>query len=47
MGFGENFHLQNCNLTLGKLVLMGPNVRISGGGHKYERIDVCISAQGG
>lgn len=47
VGFGENFHLQKCNLTLGNLVLMGPNVRIIRGGHKYERIDVCVSAQGG
>ena len=45
-GLGANFHLQNCNLILEDQVMTGPNITILGGGHKFERTDISIGAQG-
>lgn len=45
-GIGANFHLQGCELEMGKNILMAPNVTILGSGHRYERKDVLIGAQG-
>lgn len=45
-GIGVNFHLQNCRLTIGNNVMMGPNVRVIGGGHRFDRTDIPMGEQG-
>lgn len=45
-GIGLNFHLQNCSLSIGNHVMMGPNVKVIGGGHRFDRIDIPMGHQG-
>lgn len=45
-GLGENFLLQNSELIVGSYVMTAPNVKVLGGGHKYEKKDVPIGQQG-
>ena len=45
-GLGAGFHLQQCDLTLEDQVMTGPNITILGGGHRFERTDIPIGAQG-
>ena len=45
-GLGENFLLQNSELIVGNHVMTAPNVKVLGGGHRYEKKDVLIGQQG-
>lgn len=45
-GIGENFHLQNSNLTMGNNIMMASNVRVIGGGHRFDRTDIPMGHQG-
>ena len=45
-GIGKNFHLQGCNLTIGKYVMMAPNVTIIGNGHIIDSVDIPMIKQG-
>lgn len=45
-GLGENFILQNSELIVGNHVMTAPNIKVLGGGHKYEKKDVPIGQQG-
>lgn len=45
-GLGSNFHLQNCELEVGDYVMVAPDVKILGGGHKFENRDRTIGSQG-
>ena len=45
-GLGANFHLQNCNLTIGENVMIAPNVKILGGGHRFDDVTRPIGEQG-
>ena len=45
-GFGNNFHIQGCDLTIGRYVMMAPNVTIIGNGHIMDSIDMPMVKQG-
>lgn len=45
-GLGPNFYLQNTILKIGDEVMMGRNVSIIGGGHKYDQINITMAQQG-
>lgn len=45
-GLGSHFHLQNCELEIGDYVMIAPNVKILGGGHKFEHKNELIGKQG-
>ncbi len=45
-GFGDFFHLQNTELTVGSYVLIAPHVTVLGGGHRYEDKNTLIRRQG-
>ncbi len=46
VGFGKNFTLHNCILTIDDYLMMGEDVMILGGGHKFDRTDVPMGLQG-
>lgn len=46
VGLGKNFTMHNCILTIGDNVMMGEEVMIIGGGHRFERLDIPMGEQG-
>ena len=45
VGIGKNFTMHNCVLTIEDNVMMGEEVMIIGGGHRFERIDIPMGEQ--
>lgn len=43
---GKGFHMHNTILHMGKNIMIGPNVTVMGGGHKFDDIDIPIIDQG-
>lgn len=43
---GDDFHLQNCSLKMGRYVMMAAKVRVIGSGHLYKRTDIPMCSQG-
>lgn len=46
VGIGKDFTMHNCILTIEDNVMMGEDVMIIGGGHRFERIDIPMGEQG-
>lgn len=47
VGLGKDFTMHNCILTIGDNVMMGEDVMIIGGGHRFDRTDIPMGEQGG
>lgn len=45
-GLGRNFKVQNTDVEIGDNVMIASDLLIIGGGHKCDRIDIPIGAQG-
>lgn len=45
-GFGDYFHLQDTELTVGRHVMIAPHVTVLGGSHRFEDKTVPIGQQG-
>lgn len=45
-GLGPNFHLQQSDIIIGNNVLIGSDVQVLGGGHRFEKKDELIRNQG-
>ena len=45
-GVGTNFKMSRSNLIMGNYVMMGQNVMVIGGTHKFDRTDVPMCQQG-
>lgn len=46
VGIGMNFRTHNRNITFEGLLMMGEDVLFLGGGHKHDRTDIPMAAQG-
>jgi len=46
VGIGKDFTMHNCILTIDDNVMMGEEVMIIGGGHRFERTDIPMGDQG-
>lgn len=45
-GLGIHFHLQQTTLTIRDNVMMGPHVKIIGGGHRFSKRNIPMNQQG-
>ena len=46
VGFGKNFTVHNCILTIDDYLMMGENVMIIGGGHCFDDLETPMGKQG-
>lgn len=46
VGLGKNFTLHNCVLTIEDNLMMGEEVMVIGGGHRFDRLDIPMGEQG-